>query len=65
MFVDLVLQHFPVPDSKLNPRLTHEAGLTRWVAVPVYKETNTLQLRPDGLLVKGDLISGKTGAMER
>ena len=59
-------QRYPnVPDSQLSPSKTHVDGLLRWVSVPVYTDTNTLRLEPDGVLLKGDLVNGKTGPMER
>jgi len=54
-----------VPNSYLNVSYTKAPSLVRWVSIPVYKDSNTKRLSPDGVLIKGDLVNGKTVAMER
>jgi hypothetical protein len=47
-------------DSSLSPYNTGGLGLMRWTSTPVYSLTNTDKSRPDGVLISGDLLNGKT-----
>lgn len=60
------MQRVPsVPNSALSPYRTGDPALVRWVSIPVYLDSNQQRERPDGVLLKGDLVNGKTVAMER
>jgi hypothetical protein len=54
-----------VPDSKKNPFVTKAPVLVRWVSLPVYADSNTARLRPDAVLLKGDVMNMRTSTMER
>lgn len=53
------------PDSTLSPYLTHSWSLIRYATTPVYSINNAEALEPDGVLVSGDILNGKTAALER
>lgn len=55
------------PNSTLHPSITGKEGILRWMAKPVWAtgEPATLETPPDGLLLIGDLVDGKTKMSER
>jgi hypothetical protein len=60
-----VLKDVIVPDSALSPYNTHQDAFFRFVTAPVYAPTNTRKLKPDAILLAGDMVNGKTSLCER
>jgi hypothetical protein len=60
-----VLTDVQVPDSALSPYNTHQDAFFRFVTAPVYAPTNTRRLKPDMILLAGDMVNGKTALCER
>jgi hypothetical protein len=53
------------PNSTLSPYLTGHPALIRYTSTPVYTLSNTGQQKPDGVLISGDFVDGKTAAPAR
>jgi len=51
--------------SHLSPLVTHSPALIRYTSTPVYATSNTGTTKPDGVLISGDIMNGKTIAAER
>jgi hypothetical protein len=47
-----------VPDSRLHPSITKSAALVRVVTSPLFLNSNQARMKPDGVMILGDIVSG-------